>query len=169
MDVHAGLKHQNVPPSSISGGLPNSHAKSGGKSNERAAADLVTLPSESDLCVLPMNHLTRVVRRRRIGRCPPSPNSFSFSPTSNSVMNMEMKLSPPPLPLYFFLIPFLFPVWESPVSSLSLFFSLCRAKREVLMNEREGGIRETTGTQEFMECPDGSQCFRARRNGAPPR
>ena len=57
MDVHAGLKHQNVPPSPISGGLPNSHAKSGGKSNERAAADLVTLPSESDLCVLPMNHL----------------------------------------------------------------------------------------------------------------
>ena len=23
------------------------------------------------------------------------------------------------------------------------------------------GRRETTGTQEFMECPDGSQCFRA--------
>ena len=100
-----------------------------------AAADLVTLPSESDLCVLPMNHLTRVVRRRRIGRCPPSPNSFSFSPTSNSVMNMEMKLSPPPpLPLYFFLIPFLFPVWESPVSSLSLFLPL---SGQVLMNERE--------------------------------
>ena len=29
-----------------------------------AAADLVNLPSESDLCVLPMNHLSRVVRRR---------------------------------------------------------------------------------------------------------
>ena len=90
------------------------------RATSEAAADLVTLPSESDLCVLPMNHLARVVRRRRIGRSlAPSPNSFSFSPTSNSVMNMEMKLSPPPpLPLYFFLIPFLFPVWESPVSSL---------------------------------------------------
>ena len=138
MDVHAGLKHQNVPPSPISGGLPNSHARSGSESNERSAADLVTLPSESDLCVLPMNHLSRVVRRRRrIGRCPPgslppSPNSFSFSPTSNSVMNMEMKLSPPPpppLPLYFFLIPFLFPVWESPVSSLSLFLPLSGRER----------------------------------------
>ena len=60
-----------LPPSPISGGLPNSHAKSGGESNERSAADLVTLPSESDLRVLPMNHLSRVVRRRRIGRCPP--------------------------------------------------------------------------------------------------
>ena len=131
MDVHAGLKHQNVPPSPISGRLPNSHAREEWRQEQRSAADLVTLPSESDLCVLPMNHLTRVVRRRRIGRCPPSPNSFSFSPTSNSVMNMEMKLSPPPppLPLYFFLIPFLFPVWESPVSSLSLFLPLSGQER----------------------------------------
>ena len=146
MDVHAGLEHQNVPPSPISGGLPNSHAREEWRQEQRSA-DLVTLPSESDLCVLPMNHLTRVVRRRRIGRCPPSPNSFSFSPTSNSVMNMEMKLSPPPppLPLYFFLIPFLFPVWESPVSSLSLFFSLCRAKRGFLMNEREEGDDGVSG------------------------
>ena len=140
MDVHAGLEHQNVPPSSISGGLPNSHAKSGGKSNERAAADLVTLPSESDLCVLPMNHLTRVVRHRRIGRCPPSPNSFSFSPTSNSVMNMEMKLSPPRRHFLFisFSSHFYFLCGNRP-SRLSLFFSLCRAKSGVLMNEREEG------------------------------
>ena len=85
-----------------------------------------------------------------------APNSFYSSPPtpSSTVMNMEMKLSPsPPRPLYFFLIPFLFPVWES------LFPSLPLSGRPRSPNEW-GGM----GTQEFMEClaSDGLRCFRAQ-------
>ena len=89
-----------------------------------------------------------------VASLPPPLILFSFSPSSNSVMNMEMKLSPaPPLPLYFFLIPFLFPVWES------LFPSLPLSGRPRSPNEW-GGM----GTQEFMEClaSDGLRCFRAQ-------
>ena len=69
-------------------------------------------------------------------------------------MNMEMKLSPR---RHFLFISFSSHFYFLCGNRLSLSF-FCLPGQEVLMNEE----REE-GTQEFMECPDGLRCFRARQ------